>query len=252
MSLESESSNSLYGAESALRPGPKPASPGLLDQILGIFTSPVELFENMRPAPKWMGALLLMAAIALTLSLVWALRADFEVLIRETLERQGKPIPDGLETVAAFQQKIALFGSIGAIVLGVPLITAATGGVLRLIAERATEGELPSFQQCIAADVIPSLVKLPQALLLLAAVSFREIGGTTPDKLIPTSLAFWIHPENIKVAALLTWVDPFALAYGVMYAFSLRYMLRFKWGAAIGTVAGWCVIKLTVGLLFAQ
>lgn len=252
MNPGTESPDSLYGPDSPQPPVAAAPTPGLLDQIVGIFSSPIELFESMRPAPKWMGALLLMAALGLALSLIWAVRADFEVLIREAMERRGQPVPDGLESIAALQRKFAIFGSIGAIVLGVPLATAASAGVLRLISEHATEDELPTFQQCIAADVIPTLVKLPQALLLLAAVSFREIGGATPDKLIPTSLAFWIHPESVKVVALLTWADPFALAYGAMYVLSLRYMLRFKWGAAIGTVAGWCVLKLAVGLIFAN
>jgi hypothetical protein len=252
MTQESESSESLYGKEESEPKAPTPPTPGLLDQIVGVFTSPGTLFEQMRPAPKWLGAILLMAALGLTLSLLWAFRADFELLIRETLERQGKPIPDGLESIAAIQKKFSVFGTIGAVLVGVPLVTAASAGVLLLLGQQGAEGEVPTYRQCLAADVVPTLVKLPQVILTLVAIAFRDVGGATPDKLIPTSLAFWIHPENVKVAAMLTWVDPFAIAYGVIYALALRHLLHLKWGFAIGTVAVWCLIKFAVGMVFAR
>lgn len=252
MTQKTETPESLYGQEEAAPKVPTPPTPGLLDQIVGVFTNPAALFEQMRPAPKWLGAILLMAALGLTLSLIWAFRADFELLIRETLERQGKAIPDGLESIAAIQKKFALFGSIGAVLVGVPLVVAASAGVLLLIGQQGTMDEVPTYRQCLAADVVPSLVKLPQVILTLVAIAFRDVGGATPDKLVPTSLAFWVHPENIKVAALLTWVDPFAIAYGVIYLLALRHLLRLKWGYAIGTVAVWCLLKLGVGLLFAR
>lgn len=249
MTSESES---LFGSE---EPQPVPAAastPGLLDQIAGVFTAPRDLFERMRPNPRWIGAICLMAALGLALSLIWSYRADFELVMREMLERRGQTVPDSLEQVAAFQKKMSLFGSIVGVVIGVPLVTAASAGVLMLLGQRAAEGEPPTFRQAVAADVVPALVKLPQALLLLVTVTFRDFGGAMPDKLIPTALSFWVHPESPKMVSLLTWADPFALAYGVVYAFSLRYLLRFKWGAAIATVAVWCVLKLLLGLAFAR
>ncbi len=48
----SEQPSSLYGEQPE---APRPQAPGLLDQLVGVFTAPVELFRRLNQAPSWAG-----------------------------------------------------------------------------------------------------------------------------------------------------------------------------------------------------
>jgi hypothetical protein len=81
--------------------------------------------------------------------------------------------------------------------------------------------------------VVPSLVKLPQMLLLTVICLVRPIGGLTPDKIAPTSLGYFLHVESLKLQALFYAMDLFYLAEAALIFFALRHILRMKTAGAL-------------------
>jgi hypothetical protein len=65
----SEQPISLYGDQPE---SPKPKAPGLLDQIVGVFTSPVDLFQRLNKAPSWAWALGVATVAAVIVTVIWA------------------------------------------------------------------------------------------------------------------------------------------------------------------------------------
>jgi hypothetical protein len=82
-------------------------------------------------------------------------------------------------------------------------------------------------------------------MLLIAVICLvKPIGGLTPEKIAPTSLGFFIHPESVKLHALLYSLDLFYLAEIVLSFLAMRYLLRLKTGGAALCVA----ISLVLGI----
>ena len=72
---------SIYGEEPT--PAEQPKAPGLLDQIIGVFTEPVALFQKLRNSPSFWPSLILAISIGIVASLIWAAKAG------TTLSRKG-------------------------------------------------------------------------------------------------------------------------------------------------------------------
>lgn len=76
-------------------------------------------------------------------------------------------------------------------------------------------------------------MKLPQILLMALICVLRPIGGLTPDKITPTSLGYFVHPENLKLQALFYALDAFYLAEAVLVYLALRHLVRMKTAGAV-------------------
>ena len=80
---------SLYGQEPSPSPAPAKA-PGLVDQILGVFTEPTALFKRLNLAPSWAMAATASAVMAVVLTLVWGFKVDVDAMLRPILEANPK------------------------------------------------------------------------------------------------------------------------------------------------------------------
>lgn len=220
-----DQSPSLYGSQPE---APRPQAPGLLDQILGVFTNPVELFQRLNKAPSWGWALGLIVACALVLTVIWGLKVDVDEMLRPILER-NPDVPSGqVDLIIGMQKKFILpFGILGAL-FGTAAAMAIVALFYWLIGKALPEAEAPTYSQALSAAVVPSLVKLPHMLLIAIICLVRPVGGLTPDKIAPTSLGYFLQVESLKLQAFLYTLDLFYLAEAVLAYLALRYLVRMK------------------------
>ena len=238
-----EQPTSLYGDQPE---APRPQAPGLIDQVVGVFTEPVALFQRLNRAPAWGWALGVLVAFAVVLTVVWALKVDVEEMLRPILERNPQVQSGQIDMIIDMQKKFILpFGVLGAL-FGTPAALAFVGLVYWVLGKAFHEGEAPTYPQALTAAVVPGLVKLPQLLLLVIICLVKPIGGLTPDKIAPTSLGYFIHPESLKLHAFLYAMDLFYLAESALAFLALRHTLRMKTTGALIAV----LVPLAIGLAF--
>lgn len=245
----SDQPSSLYGHEPE---APRPQAPGLVDQIVGVFTAPVELFQRLNKAPSWGWALGALLVASLALVVIWGLKVDVDEMLRPMLERNPQIQSAQIDMVIEMQKKFILpFGVLGAL-FGTPAIMALVGLFYWLMGKALPEGEAPSYPQALSAAVVPGLVKLPHLLLVAVICLVRPIGGLTPDKIAPTSLGYFLHVESLRIQALLFALDVFYLAEAVLAYLALRYLVRMKTAGALICVLLPLVLSLGFRLLGAK
>lgn len=226
----SDQSPSLYGSQPE---APRPQAPGLLEQVVGVFTSPVELFQRLNKTPRWGWALGLLIACAVVLTVIWGLKVDVDEMLRPMLERNPDVPSSQVDMIIGMQKKFILpFGLLGAL-FGTAAAMALVALFYWLIGKALPEAEAPNYPQALSAAVIPGLVKLPHMLLIAIICLVRPVGGLTPDKIAPTSLGYFLQVENLKVHALLYSVDLFYLAEAGLAYLALRHLLRMKTAGAL-------------------
>jgi len=226
----SDQPESLYGQQPE---APRPEPPGLLDQIAGVFTSPVELFQRLNKAPSWGWALGVLIVAGLAVTLAWGLKVDVDEMLRPVLERNPQIQAAQIDMIIEMQKKFLLpFGLLFAL-FGTTAMMALLGLFYWLVGKALPEGEAPTYSQAFSAAVVPSLVKLPHVLLLLVICLLRPIGGLTPDKIAPTSLGYFLHVESVKLQAFFYGLDLFYFAEAFLAYLALRHTVRMKTAGAL-------------------
>ena len=227
-----ESSESLYGATNAQPEAPKPAAPGLWEQISGVFTEPTKLFQRLYATPSWGWALGAIIALSIVMTIVWGLKVDVDALLRPTMERNPSMDASQIDTAIEMTKKTIIpFGILGALV-GTFAGMLIMGFFYWLIGKGTAEAEAPSYRHALTVASVPSLVALPYMLIISVMCFLRTVEGLKPEQLSPTSLGFFLHPENLKLHALLTSMDAFLIASYVMVFLAARHTMKLKAGGA--------------------
>jgi hypothetical protein len=225
-----EQPSSLYGTQPE---SPRPQPPGLVDQIAGVFTAPVELFQRLNKAPSWAWALGAIIVASLVVTVIWGLKVDVEEMLRPILERNPQIQSSQIDMIIEMQKKFIMpFGILGAL-FGTPAVLALVGLFYWLVGKALPEDAAPSYLQAFSAAVVPGLVKLPLLLLIAAICLMRPIGGLTPDRIVPTSLGYFLHVESLRLQAVLFSLEFFRLAEAVLAFLALRYLVRMKTAGAL-------------------
>lgn len=239
----SDAPESLYGPDDQNAAPPEPKGPTLMDQLVGVFTAPGELFDRLRKTPAWVSPYLLLGTLTSVFLITWVFRLDWLAFIADQAEKAGKPVQELPETTLPFIRVIGVVQML-AVSFGIILVI---GLILWGLGHWLSEDKAAlRFSHAMAALTSASLVKLPALILGTIAVATREIDIQTPEKLIPTNLGFYVHPENPKLHALLHTLDPFALAYLVLGYMALRRILKLPAPAVAGIIV---VYNLLVTLL---
>jgi uncharacterized protein YneF (UPF0154 family) len=244
-----EQPSPLYGNQPE---PPRPAPPGLVDQITGVFTAPGELFQRLNKAPGWGWALGAIIVASLVVAVIWGLKVDVEELMRPALERNPKIQAAQIDMVIDVYKKFILPAGIMSALLLTPAMMAALGLFYWLVGKALPQDQPPTFRQAFSAAVVPSLVKLPLMLLIAVICLVRPIGGLPPDRIAPTSLGFFLHPESLRLQAALFSVELFRLAEAALAFLALRYLVRMKTaGALIGAMLPLC-LGIVLSMMRAQ
>ena len=229
-----DSNPSLYGDQPQ---APKPKAPGLMDQIVGVFTEPSALFEKLNRTPSWGWAVGVTTAAGVVLTVIWGLKVDVDEMLRPMLERNPQIASAQIDTIIEMQKKLIMpFGVLGAI-FGTVIAALLAALFYWLVGKGTAEGEKPSYLQALSVAAVPGLVRLPLMLLIALLCLLKPIGGLTPEKIAPTSLGYFLHAENVKLHALLYGVELFYIADLVLTYLALRKITRLKAGGAILCVA---------------
>lgn len=244
-------SESLYGGDPV--PQAKAQAPSLLDQIEGVFTAPRALFERLNQTPSWVPALLLAMALGLIVAIAWGLRVDADAMIRPILERNPQLSADQVDQIIQIQSRFILpFGILG-VLFGIPAVTLVGGLITWGLGRGMTEpgANPPSFLQGLSAAAVPSLVRLPETLILIVLCTFKPVGGLKPDQVAPTSLGYFLHPASPKLQALFYAINPFTAASLVMLYLAMRHTVKAKTSGAAMAV-GIFALFILLGVAFAK
>lgn len=233
---------SLYGSDPGGSPAQAVKPQGVLDQLIGLFTEPTVVFQRLRQAPSWLPALLLFLGVALFASVIWAAKVDQVAMTErrfEVMEQAfGMQIPAEAMDKALDQVQTAKQPYLGAILgtlFGMPFGYLIFGAILFAFAKFGSEDETLTFGHAMAATTVHGLVALPIPLLAGLMALLKEVGGAASyASLAPTTLSFWLQPENPWVRGAMAVVDPFYLFSFVTLYLAGRHTLRLKQGALIG------------------
>jgi len=223
----------LYGEE----PPPPPVPPSLLEQVVGVFSEPAALFQRLATTPVWKGALSLMVAANLVVTVLWARKVDVDAMIRPMLERNPRIPVDNYDAIISMQSKMILpFALVGAL-LALPLISLIMALIYWAIGRGTAERQPPSFPQAFSATVVAGLVLLPKLLLLGIVCTLKNIGGAKPDALSPTALGFFVVPDSLKLQSIFNNLDLFTFAALFMVFLASRHTMRLRTQGAAACVA---------------
>lgn len=243
-------SDQLYGGEA---PQAKAKAPSLLEQIEGVFTAPRALFERLNKTPSWVPALILAVVLGLVVAIAWGLKVDVDAMLRPMMEANPKIPADQVDNIIQMQSKFILpFGILG-VLFGIPIVSLIAGLINWGLGRGFTEpgAQAPSFLQGLSAAIVPSLVRLPDTLIIIAMCLLKSVGGHRPEQVAPTSLGYYIHVASPKVQALLYQLNPFIIANFVLAYLAMRHIVKAKpLGAAISVGIWICFVLM--GVAFAK
>lgn len=234
---------SLYGEEPA--PAAPTKAPGLLDQIIGVFTEPTALFQKLRRSPSFWPSLILAIAIGIAASLVWAAKVDMVEVTRHQMETTRDlfraNIPD--EAVDSALQKAEgkhpWVSSVLGPLFGTPVVFLIVALIVWAFASMGTEDDqaAPTFPQALSVTCVHYLTTLPGMLLAGIVALLAPVGARQIQHLVPTSLGFYIHPEAYSLKGLVGLVDVLWFLSFVVLAIGMRHTLRTKtWAIAAALV----------------
>lgn len=233
----------LYGEQPE---APPPPPPSLVDQVAGVFTAPRELFQRLNRTPSWGWALGALVIASLVVAVVWGLKVDVDELMRPALERNPKIQAAQIDMVIDVYKKFILPAGIMSALLLTPALMAALGLFYWLMGKALPQDAPPTYLQAFSAAVVPSLVRLPLMLLIAVICLMRPIGGLPPDRIAPTSLGYFLHPESLRLQALFFSLEFFRLAEAALAFLALRHLVRMKTAGAV--VCALLPLLLGVGL----
>lgn len=246
--LSSTSDSAPYGGED----GPKIKPIGLMDQIIGVFTEPAETFKKLNAAPSWAWALGALMVVSFVVTIIWGLKVDVDAMLRPIMEANPKVSADQIDTIIDIQKKFIIpFGLLG-VLFGIPLISLLVAFFYWLIGKGTAEGNPPSFVQALSSTLVPGLALLPQSLMIGAMCLLRPVGGLTPEKLSPSSLGFYLHPESPKLYALFCQLDLFIIFNYVLIYLGARHLMKLKPAGAMACTALSVAFALVFRVLFAK
>jgi hypothetical protein len=238
----SEPSPSLYGEQPQ---APETTTPGLLDQIAGVFLEPKDLFTRLRTRPTWLPALLLAVIVTLGAMLAWAAKVDMADVTRHQMERTQAVfhvnIPDQAmdDAIAKADGTHPWLSAVSSAVLGTPFMFLIVALIVWGCAAMGTEEGTPrpAFGQAFSVTAVHYLVTLPSMLLAGLIALLRPIGGAQIQVLMPTTLSFYVQPSSEVARALVALVDPLWFLSFVVLAIGMRQTLKAKpW--AVGLCLG--------------
>lgn len=229
----SDQPTSLYGDQPE---APNPQAPGLMDQIIGVFSAPKELFARLRTKPVWIPALTLAIVIGLIAMLIWASKVDMAEVTRHQMERMKDVfhvnIPDQAmdDAITKAEGKKPWLSAVSSSVLGAPFVYLITGLIVWGFAAMGTqEGEeSPTFGQAFSLTSVHYLVTLPSMLLAGIIALLRPVGGHNIQQLMPTNLSFYVSPESAVLRGVVALVDPLWIFSFVVLAIGMRQTLKAK------------------------
>jgi hypothetical protein len=236
--MSDQPKQSLYGESDAL--SWEQALPmRFVELFSGVFSEPVELFKRLSKQPQWVGAMVLLTAITVVFSLVYALKVDALEFVAMQFERNPPPVTlSGAEldrAIEAGAKALPFFSVVGSL-FSTPIIIFASGLIFWTIGLFSKEDaqHRPTYFHGLVVASVPALVTVPYYILGTAMAFLNSVGTLRPDQIIPSTLAYWLATDNPKLSMLYGSIDLFLIAQYVILFFAAKYTMRTKtWGAVL-------------------
>lgn len=203
-------------------------APTVWEQLAGVFTEPVALFQRLSRKPRWGQAFWLVIVAAVLMMTFWALKVDVDSLQRPVLERSGSLTASQIEQTISVSQRFILPMTYISVMMRNLFGILAMAFVFWLVAVTTGEKQKPTFLHAVSAATLPNLVLIPYMLMIGVVCMLHPVGARIPERLAPSGLAYYVQPQNPRVYGLLAQVDPFIIAYFALMYLGVRHVMRLK------------------------
>lgn len=209
----------------------------LAARCLDLFIQPIDELKQVRNN-SWKWALLAQMAISLFLVIVWSQKVDWQAFMENAMQSNSRLTPDMLDSVVRFQEKWGMVFGIFGVLLVTPIVSFIFAALLWGIGRQSfITPEAPTYSQALVVTTYSGFALAPKTLLAILFCLVRPVGGLGPESLSPTTLSFWIVPENAKLKALFTSLDLFMIfSLCMVYWGSLYVMGTSKKGAVAASL----------------
>ena len=225
-------------------------TPNIFDQFKGIWSDPKALFVQLSIAPGWGMAAATMIFFGAIMTVTWSMNVDVDAFQRPILMRNPNLRPEQIDLGIAMARRFLLPVGILALLLRTYLGLISLAFLFWLVGIPTAEGPRPSYQHALCAAAVPNLIQVPYTLLITFVILTRNIGGRIPEKLAPSSLAFFVHPQNLKLYGLFSQIDVFCLAYFAMVFLAARYIMRLNHRGAWICTASTVILIVGIKVIF--
>jgi hypothetical protein len=215
----------LEGSVAAPR---KASAPTVWEQLGGVYTEPVALFQRLADRPRWGQALMMVICTAWIMMAFWALKVDVDAVQRPILEANGQLSAAQIEQTIALSSRFILPMTIFTVVVRNFSAIVGLGLIFWLCSLLLDRARKVTFLQALSASSVPNLALLPYMLMVTVVCMARPIGGKIPERLAPSGLAYYLRPENPKLYGFLAQVDPFIIGYFALLYVAVRHTMRMK------------------------
>jgi len=224
--MQSNPEPGLYGNDSK---GEAPSkAPGLMEQFVGVFTEPSLLFTKLRETPVWGWAMGAVIVATLVMIVAWGMKVDVDAMLRPIMESNPQLSSEQIDKIIEIQGRFILPIGVLQTLFMVPIACALMAFVYWLIGKGTAEDGKPSYLQAFTVATVPGLVMVPHTLLTALMCFLKPVGGSTPEKLAPTSLGYYFSVGNPKLSALLFGLDLFTIGYFFVLYIAARKTMNLK------------------------
>jgi hypothetical protein len=235
-SMSDERRASLYG-ETTAKSAEDVKPLGFMDILNGVFSEPVDLFKRMAKKPQWGWAMVALIVLALALTIAWAYKVDAQEVVAMQMERAAPQLSGAdLDRAVEMGSKFLGVGGVLSVLFMTPIIILIGGLVWWAVGLISGEdGQWrPTYVHGLVVASVPKLVTVPYYLLGALMAILKPVGTLRADQLSPSSLGFWLRPDNIKLSIMYGQIDLFLLATYALLFLAARHTLRAKlWGALL-------------------
>lgn len=221
---------------------PTPAKAGIWEDFVDIFFQPSQVFERRREGQFGLALLIL---VVLSTALYFALRnglapimdAEMSKQAAAMLEKNPEMTADQLATAQGFMEKVAMFGTVIFIPLGVLI-----GAALLWLAGRIFDAKV-AFAAAMMIVTYSQLPKIVEMVLSALQGLFLEPEAITSRYSVTLGIARFLDPDtNPFVLTLVGGLDLFTIWVYVLMAIGLSVVARVPMQrAALAVAATWFV-----------
>jgi hypothetical protein len=182
--------------------------------VIGVFTSPRETFQDIGQRPGWIVPMLIVLLVSLTANVLIGQRVGWERIVRQSIEKSSSTQNLSAEQVQQAVDrgtKFASYGSFGAILIGVPLVTALMAAVL--MGSVSLFGGKSTFKQAFSVCAHAGLVGVIGALFMIIVLYAKPPDEFDVQRPTAFNVGAFLNPETTGKAlmSIATSIDAFTI-----------------------------------------
>lgn len=226
-----------------------PTLPSLPARIVGVLTSPREMFTKVAATPRWFG--MLAVSLAVTVAAGWwflGTEVGRQALLDQqvaSMEGFGVQVSDAQYEQLQGRLKYAQYFQAGGALIGGPIVTFVMAGLLFGVFSGLLGGN-GTYKQVLAVLTHSGAVNIVQQLFVTPLNYVRE-SMSSPTNL---SVFFPMLEEGSFLASFLGTIDLFIVWWVVVLAIGLSVLYRRKTGPVVmGLFGVYAVIALAIAAI---